>query len=130
MSTPPHDAPSDQPEEHHEAHTPAEIPAQAFVDVAQSDQFKELQRRFRRFAFPMTAAFLIWYLAYVLMSVYAKDFMSTPLWGMQYFNIGHFLGLLQFVTTFLITWLYLRQAKTRLDPIATDIRARLEGEAR
>ena len=106
------------------------IPLGIVFEMSQSPQFKELQRRFRTFAFPMTAAFLIWYFAYVLMSVYARDFMSTPLAGMQYFNIGHLLGLLQFVTTFGITWLYLRQAKTRLDPLANEIRDQLEGGAR
>ena len=50
--------------------------------------------------------------------------------GEKRHGIGHFLGLMQFVTTFLITWLYLRQAKTRLDPLATQIREQLEGDAR
>ncbi len=129
MSTPPSNTPSDPPKEH-AAHGGAEIPGEAFVEVAASPEFRELQRRFRNFAFPMTAAFLVWYFAYVLASVYAKDFMTQPFLGMQYFNIGHFLGLMQFVTTFLITWLYLRQAKTRLDPLATQIREQLEGDAR
>ena len=130
MSTPSHHTPSDPPELPATGSASAQIPPEAFVEMAETAQFKELQRRFRRFAFPMTAAFLIWYFAYVLMSVYARDFMSTPLPGMQYFNLGHGLGLLQFVTTFAITWLYLRQARTRLDPIAQQIREQLEGGAR
>ena len=40
-------------------------------------EFIELKRRFRGFAFPMTFAFLSWYLLYVLLSTYAPDFMST-----------------------------------------------------
>ncbi|QIK73059.1 DUF485 domain-containing protein [Propioniciclava coleopterorum] len=130
MSTPPSNPPTDPPERADAHGASSEIPAAAFVEVAQSPEFEELQRRFRNFAFPMTAAFLVWYFAYVLMSVYAKDFMTQSFLGMQYFNVGHFLGLLQFVTTFLITWLYLRQAKTRLDPLATQIREKLEGDAR
>ena len=77
----------------------------------------------------MTIAFLAWYFAYVLASVYAKDFMSQPFLGMAHFNLGHFLGLMQFVTTFLITWLYIRHANTQRDPISSRIRERLEGAA-
>jgi uncharacterized membrane protein (DUF485 family) len=77
----------------------------------------------------MTAVFLGWYFAYVLLSVYARDFMSAPFLG-QYFNVGHFLGLLQFASTFLITGLYVRHANAKLDPIASSIRSKLEGEAK
>lgn len=109
-------------------HTKPQISEQAFIEVQNSEEFAELRRTFRGFAFPMTIAFLVWYFAYVLASVYAKDFMSTPMFG-EYFNVGHFLGLLQFLTTFLITWLYIRHANTKLDPIASRIRERLEGAA-
>ena len=105
------------------------ISAEAFIEVQNSAEFGELRKTFRGFAFPMTAAFLAWYFGYVLLSVYAKQFMSTPMFGV-YFNLGHFLGLLQFVTTFLITWLYIRHANAKLDPIAGKIRAKLEGDAR
>ncbi|MDP9906046.1 uncharacterized membrane protein (DUF485 family) [Arthrobacter bambusae] len=77
----------------------------------------------------MTAFFLAWYFGFVLLSVYATGFMSTPFLG-NYFNIGHFLGLLQFVSTFIITGLYIRHANTKLDPIARRIRASLEREAK
>lgn len=103
-----------------------QIPETAFIEVQQSAEFNQLRRTFRGFAFPMTIAFLVWYFAYVLASVYATDFMSQPFLG-KYFNLGHFLGLMQFVTTFLITWLYIRHANKKLDPIATSIRERLEG---
>ena len=89
-----------------------------------SEEFQELRRRVRAFAFPMTAAFLLWYLTYVLLSTYAVDFMSTPVIGNV--NIGLLFGLGQFVTTFLITFLYVRHANRRLDPIADKIRTELE----
>lgn len=110
-------------------HPKARISEDAFIEVQQSGEFDELRRTFRGFAFPMTAAFLVWYFAYVLASVYAKDFMSQPFLGMQNFNLGHFLGLMQFLTTFLITWLYIRHANKKVDPIARKIRERLEGGA-
>lgn len=90
-----------------------------------SPEFVELRRRFRRFAFPMTVAFLAWYFLYVLLSTYAVDFMSTRIAGN--INVGIVLGLGQFVSTFLITWLYIRHADKNLDPIASDIREELEG---
>ena len=105
------------------------ISEQAFIEVQESAEFDQLRKTFRGFAFPMTIAFLAWYFAYVLASVYAKDFMSQPFLGMPHFNLGHFLGLMQFVTTFLITWLYIRHANTKLDPISSRIRERLEGAA-
>ena len=100
--------------------------AEEFSAVAVSEDFLELRRRFKRFAFPMTAAFLIWYFAYVLMSVFARDFMATPVAGNV--NLGTLLGLMQFVTTFLITWLYIRHANKNLDPIATKIRSEMEAQ--
>ncbi len=105
------------------------ISEDAFIEVQQSEEFNQLRKTFRGFAFPMTIAFLVWYFAYVLASVYAKDFMSQPFAGMPNFNLGHFLGLMQFVTTFLITWLYIRHANSKLDPISSRIRERLEGGA-
>lgn len=95
-----------------------------YTRVQASDEFQELRRRFRNFAFPMTAAFIAWYLTYVLLSMLAVDFMSTPVLGN--INLGLLLGLGQFVTTFLITWLYIRHANNNLDPIADKIRHQME----
>ncbi|MGY1594010.1 DUF485 domain-containing protein [Geodermatophilus sp. SYSU D00708] len=89
-----------------------------------SPEFAELKRRFRRFAFPMTVAFLVWYLLYVLLSTYAPDLMSTRVFGNV--NLGILLGLAQFVTTFVITHLYVAHADRRTDPIADEMRERLE----
>ena len=95
-----------------------------YAEAQASPEFVELKRRFRRFAFPMTAAFLTWYLLYVLLSTYAHDFMSTQVFGNV--NIGILLGLGQFVSTFLITQLYVRHAGRSTDPIADEMRQRLE----
>lgn len=92
--------------------------------VQASADFVELRRRQRRFVFPMTVAFLVWYLLYVLLATYARGFMSEKLVGN--INVGLVLGLLQFVSTFLITWLYVRYANRRLDPLAERIRADVE----
>ena len=100
--------------------------AAALARVQSSDEFAELRKRFRGFAFPLSAAFLVWYFAFVLLSTYAEKFMMTKVAGNV--TIGLILGLLQFATTFLITWLYIRHANKNLDPIATRIRTELEGK--
>ena len=92
-----------------------------------SPEFIELKRRFRRFAFPMTVAFFSWYLLYVLLSTYAHDFMATEVFG--HVSVGILLGLAQFVTTFVITHLYVAHANKRTDPIADEMRERLESHA-
>ena len=89
-----------------------------------SPEFVELKQRFRRFAFPMTVAFLAWYLLYVLLSTYAPDLMATRVFGNV--NLGILLGLAQFVTTFVITHVYVAHANRRTDPIADEMRDRLE----
>jgi uncharacterized membrane protein (DUF485 family) len=95
-----------------------------YAQAQASPEFVELKRRFRRFAFPMTVAFLAWYLLYVLLSTYAPDFMATPVFGNV--NLGVVLGLGQFVTTFVITHVYVAHANKRTDPISDEMRERLE----
>lgn len=95
-----------------------------WAQVHESAEFRQLRGRLRRFVFPMAALFLAWYLLYVLLADYAHGFMSTKIAGN--FTVGLLLGLLQFVSTFLITWLYVRYANRKLDPIAERIRRDLE----
>ncbi|MEV0392849.1 DUF485 domain-containing protein [Polymorphospora rubra] len=97
-----------------------------YVVVQRSDEFAGLRKALRGFVFPMTVAFFLWYALYVILSAYARDFMGTRLFGN--INIALLFGLLQFVTTFLIAWLYSRYAARRVDPIAERIYANLEGK--
>ncbi|AMY20036.1 DUF485 domain-containing protein [Rhodococcus kroppenstedtii] len=98
---------------------------QDFVDMQNSPEFQQLRNRLRGFVFPMAAFFLVWYLAYVLLGAYAHDFMATKVFGN--INVGLLLGLAQFVTTFVITGIYVRFANREIDPKAAAIRAELEG---
>jgi uncharacterized membrane protein (DUF485 family) len=75
----------------------------------------------------MSAAFLVWYLLYVLLASFAPGFMATPVLGN--INVGLIFGLLQFVTTFVITTVYVRYANRHLDPAAEKIRQQIEGAA-
>ncbi|MER7534961.1 MULTISPECIES: DUF485 domain-containing protein [unclassified Streptomyces] len=108
-------------------HGPASPTTEQFVEVQEGAEFGELRRTHRSFAFPLTLAFIAWYLLYVLLSNYAGGFMGTKVFGN--INVALVLGLGQFLTTFLIAWLYSRHAANRLDPKAEAIRTRMEGDA-
>ena len=99
-------------------------PTERYLAVQQSDEFAELRRRLRGFVFPTTVAFFLWYALYVLLSAYARGFMGIKLIGN--INVALVLGLLQFVSTFLIAWYYSRYAAERLDPIADKIKSELD----
>ncbi|MEU5364326.1 DUF485 domain-containing protein [Streptomyces sp. NPDC005925] len=101
--------------------------AEEFTAVQQSAEFGELRRSHRSFAFPLTVAFIAWYLLYVLLSNYAGGFMGTKLFGN--INVALVFGLLQFATTFLIAWWYSRHAAAELDPKAEAIKSRMENRA-
>ncbi|MGH8940810.1 MAG: DUF485 domain-containing protein [Actinomycetes bacterium] len=98
------------------------------IAVQQSEAFVRLRRKFRAFAFPMTVVFLSWYLLYVIASGWARGFMGHQLWGN--INVAYVFGLLQFVSTFLIAWLYERYMNKNVDPLAEQIRHDLEGSTR
>lgn len=115
------DAPPPSKEERH-------LPSpEEFSEVQQSAEFAELRRSFRSFAFPLTIAFVAWYLLYVLLSNYAGGFMGTKLFGN--INVAFVFGIAQFVTTFLIAWWYSRHAAAKLDPKAEAIKSQMEGGA-
>lgn len=95
-----------------------------YEQIQESPRFQELRRKFRSWTFPMTVAFLAWYLLYVVLSGFARDFMSAKLFGN--INVALIFGLLQFVSTFLIAWAYSRHAAKKLDPIADELRHEVE----
>ncbi|TCO47548.1 uncharacterized membrane protein (DUF485 family) [Kribbella antiqua] len=97
-----------------------------YRDVQVSPDFSELRRRFRRFVFPMTGLFLVWYFLYVLLADYAHDFMSQKVGGN--ITVALLFGLGQFVSTFAITMIYVRWADRRLDADADRMRRLIEGE--
>ncbi|MGW4947793.1 DUF485 domain-containing protein [Actinoplanes sp. NPDC004185] len=95
-------------------------PTEKYLEVQRSDEFAGLRRKLRNFIFPVTVAFFLWYALYVLLSAYARGFMSVKLIGN--INVALLLGLLQFVSTFVIAWYYSRFAARQIDPIADKIR--------
>jgi uncharacterized membrane protein (DUF485 family) len=97
-----------------------------YEELAASGDFRELRTRYRAFAIPWTLAFLAWYLLYVLMSNYATGLMDTKLVGN--INVALVFGLLQFVSTFGIAFLYSRHAARRFDPLADRLKGRYDRE--
>jgi uncharacterized membrane protein (DUF485 family) len=100
----------------------------SYIEVQKSQEFLDLRSRFRKFVFPVTGLFLTWYFLYVALAAFAPTFMSHKLVGN--FNVGLFLGLGQFVTTFTITMIYARWADKQLDPTADRLRAHIEGPSK
>ena len=72
----------------------------------------------------MTAFFFIGYATCALLGAFAHDFMAKQVWGN--INVGLVLGLLQFVTTFAITFIYARWAGRTFDPAAESLGARMD----
>lgn len=105
-------------------------PVNARVDFLAEEEdpdFIALKKKRFSVVIPLSIAFLAWYFLYVILSTYAHDFMSTKVAGE--INIGLVLGLLQFVSTFVITMFYVSFANRKLDPPAQAIRERLQSES-
>lgn len=91
-----------------------------------SPEFQELKQKFRGFAFPLTVAFLVWYFLYVILTAFAREWMATKVIGNL--NIAFVFGVLQFVSTFLIMWLYERHSSHTLDSRSDAIREKVDQE--
>ena len=102
-----------------DAHDQAARHDPVYDELSARPEFAELRSRYRRFVIPATVAFLAWYALYVLMSMFAHDFMSTKVVGN--INVALVFGLLQFLTTFLLAWVYSRYSNSRLDPLSAQL---------
>ncbi|MDU0478131.1 DUF485 domain-containing protein [Staphylococcus chromogenes] len=105
--------------------TRREPTAAEFRAMQESAQFQELRKTFRSFTFPMSIVFFVWFLCYVLLATYQPNLMAMKVFGNV--NLGIIMGLLQFVTTFLITWIYIKFANKNIEPRAAAIREAMEG---
>ncbi|MFJ8476613.1 DUF485 domain-containing protein [Kitasatospora sp. NPDC094011] len=105
---------------------PAPTPAsgtdstEVYRSVQASAAFQDIRRSYRAFVFPTSGAFLGWYLMYVAAEAAAPGVMRSRVAGPL--NVAWVLGLLQFATTFLLTWLYARNARTKRDRAALGLR--------
>ena len=107
-------------------HDQAERHDPIYDHLAAKEEFKQLRHLYRRFIIPATVVFLAWYALYVVMSMFAQDFMNHVLFSN--INVALVFGLLQFVSTFVIAFLYSRYSNTYLDPLATQLTEEYDAE--
>lgn len=94
--------------------------ADDLAGLATDERFRLLKARFRRLALTIVGAFLGWYFLYIALSAFARDFMAMPAIGNV--NVALLLGVLQFVSTFVLAWRYTRYARRKLDPLSAELR--------
>ncbi|MER6301113.1 DUF485 domain-containing protein [Kitasatospora sp. NPDC001539] len=94
--------------------------SEVYRTVQASAAFQDIRHSYRAFVFPVSGAFLGWYLMYVAAEAVAPGVMRSPIAGPL--NVAWLLGLLQFASTFLLTWLYARNARTKRDRAALGLR--------
>jgi uncharacterized membrane protein (DUF485 family) len=105
---------------------PAEEAVTASEAVAKDPEMVELERRHRRFVWPATIFFLLYYMSLNVLAGTSPDLMGTKVFGE--FTFGYLFALSQFVMAFLVAWLYSRWAARRMDPLAADLREKLHRE--
>lgn len=96
-----------------------------WVAAADSPEFIELRARLLRFILPATVGFLSWFFVFIALNAWAPELLSTKVIGDLTLVLVLAVG--QFVSTFALTAAYVRYANRRLDPLADQIRGRLEG---
>ena len=95
--------------------------------AANSDEFKELIARKRRFVVPATVFFLVWYLGFIILAGVAPDFMGEKV--IEGLTIGYIFALSQFVMVWVLAAWYLRKADRVFDPLAEKAAQRALGGA-
>jgi uncharacterized membrane protein (DUF485 family) len=91
--------------------------------VGKDPEMVELERRHRRFVWPATIFFLIYYMSLNVLAGTSPDLMGNKLFGE--FTFGYLFALSQFLMAFVVAWVYSRWAARRIDPLATDLREKL-----
>jgi uncharacterized membrane protein (DUF485 family) len=84
--------------------------------AAHSPEFQELVHKRRSFVVPVLCFVFLWYFGFIALAGYAPDFMGERL--IDGFTVGYAIALSQFVMTWVLGWLYLRQSDRVFDPLA------------
>jgi uncharacterized membrane protein (DUF485 family) len=94
--------------------------------LERSPEFQELVTERRRFVVPALAVFVAWFGGFLVLTAYARDFMSrTPIGSISW---AYILALSLIVMTWLIAWLYLRWCDRHLAPLADRVNREEGGE--
>ena len=91
--------------------------------VGKDPEMVELEHRHRRFVWPATIFFLVYYMALNILAGTSPGLMGRKLFGE--FTFGYLFALSQFLMAFVVAWVYSRWAASRIDPLATDLRDKL-----
>ncbi len=100
--------------------------AHACERMSVDPRFVKLRRRFALQAGFLVGAFLVSYLSYLLLSAFARDFMSVRI--IDPVNIALAMGIGQFLLTFVLAWAFGRLSARSIDPLAEEIRERARAE--
>jgi uncharacterized membrane protein (DUF485 family) len=103
---------------------PADEAVTAAEAVAKDPEMVELEHRHTRFVWPATVFFLIYYMALNILAGTSPGLMGRKLFGQ--FTFGYLFALSQFVMAFVVAWVYSRWAASRMDPLAADLREKLQ----
>jgi uncharacterized membrane protein (DUF485 family) len=96
-----------------------EGPRYDWESIEHSAEFQELVHKRRSFVVPATIFFLAYYMGFILLCGYAKDFMADSVY--QGLTVGYCLALTQFVMVFVLGILYLRKSDRDYDPLAARV---------
>jgi uncharacterized membrane protein (DUF485 family) len=91
-------------------------PRYDWESIEHSPEFQELVRKRRSFVVPATIFFLAYYMGFILLCGYAKDFMADSVY--EGLTVGYCLALTQFVMVFVLGIMYLRKSDRDYDPLA------------
>lgn len=91
--------------------------------IERSPEFQELVTRRRSFVLPATIFFLVWYMGFIVLAAYARDFMGERVY--EGVTVGYCIALTQFVMVGVLGIWYLRRSARVYDPLA---KAAVEGE--
>jgi uncharacterized membrane protein (DUF485 family) len=94
-------------------------PSYDWESIEHSPEFQELVHKRRSFVVPATIFFLAYYMGFILLCGYAKDFMADSVY--QGLTVGYCLALTQFVMVFVLGILYLRKSDRDYDPLAARV---------
>ena len=93
----------------------------AMVDyemIERTPEFQELKRKKYRFIFPIPIVFVLYYLLFIYMSAYAKDFMSS--FAVGNITYGYLFGVSYYVAVWILAGLYVWKAR-EYDRLVQDI---------
>ena len=91
-------------------------PVYDYERIERSPEFQELVHKRRSFVLPATIFFLAYYMAFILLTSYAEDFMASSVY--EGLTVGYTLALTQFVMVVVLGIWYLRKSEQVFDPLA------------